>query len=290
MQNPERFLISRIDSETRADKIARTAERILSTFPRAEKRMQKAAIDPYTFTDLYGPENITRDAQEVTRLKSLFAKESGKRVGELTVGDIHEMAQILEYYVYTGINQGNWVPNCTAIKTSEYDDYKNGVDLVLEHTHQHNHTHLGLAVDVTFSQDITKKMVRIKQSIDADALSKVKYFSSEKSHMRGELSSIPRVVSAIDLPMLEDLFSFERRGAIAEHQVRAALVQDMETQLAQFTAYAERTGKQCATRLAQVYHLVQTINAPIQQRSDPEYLKKHRKTREQLDAALEIFT
>lgn len=287
--NPERSAISRVDGESRVQKIERAASRILHIYPRAEAQLKEKAIDITTFTDLYGAENIQKDTDEVTRLKREFAKSDGAQVGRLRQEDISHLAQILEYYIYKGVNEGNWIPQCTAIKTSEYDDIKNGIDLVLEHSNEHSHTHLGLAVDVTFAEDVSRKLQRIKQSIDSDELSRVKYFSSEKSHMRGELRNIPRVVSAIDLEIFEDLFTSEARGNFKEHQARAALMQDMETQLATFSTYAHRTNRRCAERLDQTHRFVQTINDPIRKRSDPEYLRKHMKAQRRLTEALEIF-
>lgn len=217
--NPERAAIRNLDSRNRTHDIADTSRLLLGQQEKVEAYMSKAALNPNQFRDLYGNEAVNDDLAYVEMRKRQFEKTAKRQYNEfLTEGDVRKLAERAEFEIFRGINSGNWIPMVKAFKTSEYDDIKWGVDMVLEFQNKEAFGHVGLGVDVTFAQDILKKFQRIKDDIDKfdgekHLLSRVKYFQSPKLGFRGELNQLTRVVIAIDLPMLEDMARAPKRNA-----------------------------------------------------------------------------
>src|SRR5690606_16988956 len=113
---------------------------------------------------------------------------------------VKQLSEITESFLLRGLNEAKWVPHCGGIKTSEFDDYINGVDLVLEYQRAENPaSHIGLGVDVTFSNNLDKKLTRIKEEIAKGTLASIKYFDSPNSHVRGQLKQVPRGVVGFDI-------------------------------------------------------------------------------------------
>ncbi|MEP7162237.1 MAG: hypothetical protein ABI747_00525, partial [Candidatus Moraniibacteriota bacterium] len=156
---------------------------------KAQALLEKEAIKPELFTDLYGSDNVARDIELVRKRREKFLG---------TGGEMKKYADVLEALIYEQIGQNDWLgPNAEAIKTSQYDDYENETDIVVEFEDQQTaqYNRLGLAVDVTFGTvEMHTKFEAIKKDIERGSLKKIKYFLSETSHIRGELSNVPRVI------------------------------------------------------------------------------------------------
>ena len=211
----------------------------------AAKVLKEGAIDINEFADLYDPKNIERDLEIVRRKEVGFAHESHKVYSE-----------VLEAVLYKQIDDGPWFGNNTrAVKTSSFDDYKNGSDIILELVETTKTlSHLSLSVDVTFG--ITTEMdkfLRIKEHIDKGTLGKISYFKSERANFRGELSQIPEVVIGVEKDLvikLADLWAGEgphkdtNKKTLDAHPVQRLIMAEILLQLHTFRTYAKNTGKQ----------------------------------------------
>ncbi|MCA9364038.1 hypothetical protein KC727_02365 [Candidatus Kaiserbacteria bacterium] len=160
-------------------------------------------------------------------------------------------ARVLEAIIHEYGELGDWFgENATTIKTSEYDDYVNGVDLVVELSDDDFSHHLALAVDVTFgSKHVHKKFQKIKEEIDAEKLAEVKYFESHG--FRGTLKQVPRIVVGAECDTVRQLAALWNSGdkaALAGHEIRNILQAEIATELETFLAYAEKNGKRNAAR------------------------------------------
>lgn len=151
--------------------------------------MDKARkVDAYrpkeeSFIDVYGEEEIKSDLAEVKRLKSLWEKETEE---EKYIKDI---SNIYEGVIIDQIEANAWLgDSCETVATSEYDDIKNGIDVVSIFSEGESKNYLGLGVDVTFASNkevLEKKFESIKQCIRSGALPTIKYFedpSTEEHH------------------------------------------------------------------------------------------------------------
>lgn len=212
-------------------------------YEKATKLSEDSAVDPERFTDLYGKENVENDLAEVERLKERFETDDTKKAADILEGIIYQHGELSDWFG----------PTAETIKTSEYDDIKNGCDLVLEFTEDDRAaSHLALAVDVTFGNNIVKeKLERIKKEIDADTLRDIKYFESENHSFRGSLQKVPRVVIGVETETVSELSAAWVRGDntyIGKSQAQYTLLEEMKIQLETFTEYAEREGHEDVAR------------------------------------------
>jgi hypothetical protein len=281
---------------TRPEEIRAIAERILKNALKVHSALDEIAFNPNTFANLYSAENVAHDLRYVAGRKADFESSSNyELIPGLTAGDIKLLAERVEYEVIRGINMGNWFEGARAYKTSEYDDIANGIDLVLEIVDNTSYGHLGLGIDVTFSQDIEKKLRRIKDEIDRydgeeNRLGRVKYFESSQVGMRGELCDLARAVVAIDLPMLDDMTRVKNdsfQGHISKH---IALL-EIQKQQGLFLEYAGRKNQKAIPALERSSGMVNMLveREDSQKRvSQSEYIR-NRRADDALVKGLEMF-
>lgn len=293
--NPEQAAIRNIDGQKRIDEIKVTAEKLLPMHTHLKEVMEMMSIHPENFGNCYDRSEINSDQQYVARMNKIFQGQAHERgPNGLTQGEVRKLAELLEYQIISGINIGKWLPGCTAIKTSEYDDIKNGVDLVLSYKQGNESGHLGLGVDISFSHNLDKKFQRIKDEIDAydgvdNMLGEVKYFSDRKAHKRTGLNGIPRVIAALDLGVMEDLGRVKNGGP--GHIARHTIVHEMEVQLAVFADYARKHNPLCMDQIMRAQNLMHNMSIVLESENtlrDSEY-RKNDKMQDVIEKGLSIF-
>lgn len=208
---------------------------------KAERILANDAINPKDFIDLYGEENVSRDLKRVESFKSKFEHDDG----------IKKVSDVLEGLVYQLGELGDWFgKNVETIRSSEYDDIINGIDLIAEFNTEDFTKHLALGVDVTFGTlSIGKKFERIKKEIDSDKLALVKYFESHG--FKGALKHVPRVVIGLEKDTIISLAALWMRNQNAElgnHFAQDILMREILEQLTAFKKYAESIGAEKAVR------------------------------------------
>lgn len=214
-----------------------------SVFERANEEIEQYAIKLEDFSDLYGEENISKDKKEVERLEAIFSQDSKE------AQQTNKLATVFEAILCEHSELSEWLgPNVFTIKTSRYDDIKNGVDGVAEfHEDNSSASHLALAVDITFSSDTSKKFERIKNEINSGKLAKIKYFKSEQMKIRGELANVPRVVIGVEartVKELADLWTSKDNRALGKHPVQFQILKEIIAELETFKNYANKIGKE----------------------------------------------
>lgn len=226
-------MLSRIDGNFEDKPLIQRAHK------KAGQLFEREAIKISSFADLYGDEVIANDEQKVARLKKVFELEKRGKIP----------ADILEAIILQEAELSDWFgPHASTIKTSEFDDFINGVDLTVEFNEpQRSASHLALAVDGTFgATTISKKFDRIKAEIDRGELATIKYFESQNSSFKGRLSFVPRVVIGVDkeaLLRLAGMWTLEEKKELAAHPISQLILLQTHAQLRAFAAYAERNGK-----------------------------------------------
>ncbi len=302
---PESAAIYNLDRKKRGDHIKETADLLLPLHPRIAAIMEKIAIKPEAFADLYGQESLDRDAAYVARRKAQFALEANKMgPNGLTHGETRNVAEILEYQVLRGINVGRWIPFGIAFKTADKDDIGGGIDLGLELQKDQQFSHLGLGIDISFSHNLQDKYLRIKQDIDTfgtvtydefgrphkNQLGVIKYYISPNSGFRGELSCIPRAVVALDLGVLEDL-SRTKNTEIAGHMAKHAIILEIEHQLAVYADYARRTNPACLDHIMRAQNFVHMMAIATDSKEKLKRSEYHKndKIEEAQERGLDLF-
>lgn len=221
-------------------------------YEKAKELFERNAINPEDFKGLleYARDNIDEDIEEIEALKNKFETDDAKMVADILEGLILEKSDNL------------FGPDIEMVKTSDYDDIKNGTDLVLE---SKDEQHLAIAVDVTFGGgSVKKKLSRIKEEIDADKLRDIKYYETEIGELgakkRRKLHGIPRVVIGVETNTVKDLSAAWVRGDdkfIGESEAQYALLEEMRLQLKTFAEYAEQVEQQEIAK--KYYHALEIV-------------------------------
>jgi hypothetical protein len=157
----------------------------------------------------------------------------------------------LEALFFEQAELSEWLgPNVETIKSSRFDDIKNGIDMIAEFLAEENEEpsavrnvlgHMGLAFDVTFANNIKEKLERVRDEIDHNNLAEVRYFHSD--HFVGKLPDIPRIVAAVDGKTANELMELwlEDKKKLAFHPVQIQILEGAIMQLKIYKQYAEKT-------------------------------------------------
>ncbi|MEI9966436.1 MAG: hypothetical protein WDN67_02135 [Candidatus Moraniibacteriota bacterium] len=162
------------------------AEKLSPAIEKAHTRTQdifkREAIDMDAFRQSAQGGGIYPDAEveaDMMRVKDLKKKFRLQETEEQEI--VHMKASVAEGLIYRGISKYGWFPQARAIKTAEYDDFVNGIDIMAEFGDDGRipQNVMGLMIDVTFSGNaLEKKFGRIKKEIREGHLATIKYFHS----------------------------------------------------------------------------------------------------------------
>ncbi|MDP2593838.1 MAG: hypothetical protein Q8P36_00655 [bacterium] len=249
--NPLRHLMNNERGTQAARGTAAQAETLNpAVFAKAERLLSEHETTLDSFTDLYGPESIARDQQYVASCETFFAKkeQEQRREGHVHAEAVNQASKVFEAMAFEGIRAHGWLgPDVVPFRTTRFDDYKNGIDLVTEIQRGEDPAeHLALAIDVTFGQKAQeRKFERIREEILKEDLGKIKYFRSERNGFRGELSMIPKVIVGIEprnvMRMSRLWANDEKKLAILPAQM--AMLEEVRDQLEAFSTFAKQNNK-----------------------------------------------
>lgn len=234
-------------------------------YEKAKKLFKKYKIELNEFKDLYGNDTIKKDEGYVKNLKKEFVKKNSPEQEE-----INKLATIFEAILYEHSELSNWLgENASTIKTSSFDDIANGVDSVVEFNEEEgSSSHLGLAIDATFSNDIRKKIQRIKKEIEQGELAKIKYFKSEKKGFRGELSQIPRVIIGANVQTIKELGELwieNENKKLGKHTIQFQILDQILIQLETFEKYANKVNQ---PEIAEIYNKAHKLILEIYEKKE----------------------
>ncbi len=245
-------------------------------YEKAHNVLMKDIICPEDFIDLYGFKNVEEDIKYVKKMEDKFKQEESLEKKELK-----KIASVLEAVVYDQVETNDWLgPDATSIKSSRYDDIKNGVDNIVEFYKEEDFSssHMALAIDETFSSDVNEKFERIKKEIKQGELAQIKYFVSDQLNIRGELSKIPRVVIGADTKIIKEvgeLWLEKNNKDLAKHPIQFLIIEEMLLQLEAFKNYAQKVNQ---PDIALIYEKTQKILQKIH--DDKKDLKNSQKSLE----------
>ncbi len=248
-----------------------------------ERLLRKASayntkrFKPDAFSDCFPLEDIKKDKDEVAQLQTIFKrgleKERERYPDDPTAGQMEKIGAITEFIV--GKHIGAWFANlATAHPTSEFDDYKNSIDIVLEYKDApQDGKYLGLGLDVTFSTNkeiINKKLDRIwNYDLREGKPASVKYFESAEKNVHGSIE-LPRVLVALDPRMVKELMRLEDKNKVEEldnHPVQIVILYQLQQQFAAFYKRAMSRDGAGHKKIANMYHVaVEQFNKVIEQK------------------------
>lgn len=212
---------------------------IKEAYERAEKVLADS-IDPREFSDLY--KDVDRDIEWVNKMDQKF-RAAARENPEL--GHFKMLAKAFEAVLYEQAEQSDWFgPDAVTIRTSRYDDYKNGVDSVVEFEEgESKASHLALAIDVTTSSHLRDKLWRIRDEINQGHLAEVKYFKSDRLNIRGQMTNIPRVIIGAQKSSVLEVINYwlnREQSKLAKHPIQLKILKETEIQLDAFQDYSLR--------------------------------------------------
>jgi hypothetical protein len=195
------------------------------------------------FIDLYSLDVVKKDYSEIA--DKLLSYNRDPQGAEL-IGHIFESA-----FLDIG-RQGQWFgEKSELVRSSKYDDIKNGVDMIATvMTPDNNARHLAIASDLTFSfQSSGEKFSRIKNNVWSGKLAEIKYFHSELLHMTGKLSNIPRTVIGLEPENLNRfLISWAREPELVGLLYGSIIMQQIAVQCDAFSRLAHKNNKGSASQ------------------------------------------
>lgn len=211
--------------------------------------MKEDALLEEDFEDLYGSVFIAQSLETVESYKTLFEQDNKITYLKSEVEDniaqskeYREYGEFLEALFYNKLGgEYGWIPNSLVWKTSEYDDYINGVDFIIETQNRE----FSLATDITFShtKSLEKKLNRIKKRITDGTLPEITFYDS--LHKEGQ-TLIPHVVFAIEKDQISGALKIWADGdntVLDNHPIKAKILLEVEAQLEAFAMYAKKLEK-----------------------------------------------
>lgn len=233
---------------------------------KAEDFLKRNYILEGDFVKLYGPDNVERDLVEVYEKREVFKKKD-EEAGPLRV-ESAKLATILEAILYSQINNAQWFgPYTKAIKASEYDDIKHGVDGILEiNQPKLSPNYVALGIDVTFSsRSIETKFNDIKDEIEKGHLTTIKYLKTKD--YQGQKANVPRLIVAVDGPTIHGLAQVWYKDApgLKDNIIRYQILKELIDQLEVFEAYARKVGQiEVADRYVEARYILLPLFSSVQ--------------------------
>lgn len=206
--------------------------------------------------------DLDEDKKEVERLKEIFEREKRMRTEERL---LHEKAMVFEAILIDSAEGAEWMgDNAYATPASDYDDYKNGIDGILEFDVEGGSSQVaGMGIDVTYGHNIKSKVGSIEREIGSGEMGHIKYFNSELSDFHGEMKNVPRFVVGCDIKTVDELINLWVDGSpsdLANHPVQLQILHQLLVQCKYFSDYAKESGQD---RVSERYDRVFKIIEPI---------------------------
>lgn len=219
-------------------------EIIEKAYEKSKEIILGSALKEDSFTDLYGEENVSKDKKYVAKMENVFEQSASEEQRYFKM-----LADVFEAIFFQQAELSEWLgKNAVTIKTARYDDIANGVDSIAEFQEEEHASHLALAIDATTSDDLGKKVGRIKEEIEKGEMARIKYFFSEhvSKHQgfgRGEKVNIPRVIIGADrnvIKELSELWLENKNKELAEHPIQFQILEEIMIQCEVFKNYAAK--------------------------------------------------
>lgn len=247
----ERFSPESIDfKRARREVLSPAMERVHAATQHELFRKPEYAIHMDEFRGIYAPEEMAKDAAYATRLEMQWANEHSEQEKHTK-----KIAEVFEGLVLFNTRGGNWFGDASVLKTTPYDDYVNGTDMIahLRNASETPQT-LALAVDVTFgTTGLKKKFNNIYKEIDENTAGSLKYYRNPSGTERGPLhNKVARVVVGVGQEVVEDLarLTIQRTAesiqVLRKHPIQALIAEQIYMQLLVAQSYARDTGRDVA--------------------------------------------
>ncbi len=202
---------------------------------------EKPTLDSFIHVEPNGRSNQRQIEEDKEHIELKKATQSSRDREERKDPELQKLAKTLEVALYDCSNELKWFgESATMYMTTDYDDFENGVDSILEFEEQSGATkHMGLATDITYNQDPSYKFSRIKNDLDAGRLGSVKYFRSKRGDYQGWLHHLPRVVIMMNREAAQVMVRGWQQGKVTQNGLmKKIILRQISLQLEKFQQYA----------------------------------------------------
>ncbi len=197
------------------------------------------------FSDVFSQSDIDVDTQAVIGIKNHFARKDGSlpEAAKTNLEHARKRSEALEIIVADQIELSDWFgSNSLFFRTTEYDDYFNGVDAVVEFNlgSQTSPERIALSIDTTSRTDtdtIGQKIDRNISKIFSNKL-EVKYFESPDldatNRYKGTIKDVVPVVIGLEAQNVNQLITnFARLIKLNEQKKDPSLDSNIRARAAQ---------------------------------------------------------
>lgn len=213
-------------------------QRLSLGLSKADQVMEEKKLELESFADSVSTQKLQRDRAYVDRLHAVFTSKELKKEAKY--------GKVLEALILDLGELASWLGENTDIaRTTEYDDWRNKVDVLLRFKRvEGGEDFLGMAVDATVSYLLRDKFDRIVQEIESGHMGEVHYV--KKDWKKGRLDNLPRVVVGVDPERVDELMQLwlqDDYEALAASPVKKLLLTQIASQLQLYHDYANKYGK-----------------------------------------------
>lgn len=215
---------------------------------------QRVRISRFEKSTLISQEAINEDSAKARRQRQKNKEgDDFLRHKDLEKFFATKRGVLAEGAIIYGMQRGNWFgENSQIVVASEYDDYFNRVDAIVEFGVEKQ---LALGIDTTISRDkIEGKLKEILDDVEDGKLATIKYYKSDS--FEGSLLNVPlcvvgasrtasaslaRNVAHLEIDIVREKEE-QAHKEIQEHQIQFTILLQIEMQLAVFIHFAEKNG------------------------------------------------
>jgi len=174
---------------------------------------------------------MPRDREYVNRLEETFSHDARSQEGR------HGYPKVLEAVLIRQIELADWFGEAAVtFQAHPFDDYANGVDLVVQWNTEYGPVRV--AIDVTIASSLEIVLDKIAKTRDGimqghsskehgvSFLSNVKYYEDPESEEQMSLDTLPKVIIGMDVDQVRDLVSKSAKALRKEPGAKADLAKD----------------------------------------------------------------
>lgn len=196
------------------------------------------------FADDYSETKITEDLEYVEETRRKIDEHNSSK-GQEKLDSFEEnfaFAEAAQAMITDRLN--NWLPDFKTIMTSDFDDLRVGIDMIMKHN---SGGYLGLAFDATVSsksETINKKLENNweKNTVRGN-VPVVKYFQDPDTKEMGRLL-VPKFIigaSAKDVNEIAKAYLAENEQSLDSHPFRLSALEQIEIQINGALSFYEKT-------------------------------------------------
>lgn len=218
-----------------------------------ETRVSRLKMDE--FIDVYGKDRVDRDKAAVAALKAKFDAELEElpESEQKSLRLSRKRGEVLEIIITEQGELSDWFgPNAMTMRAAEIDDYKRGVDLVVEFAPEDKDAQIrgGNVERIALGIDASDNPLAIARKVEANMAkimgkrppAQVSYFRSQVTDYKGRLDKVIPVVIGLEGKNMADLVglqnkvlrgidSKETNRQLADHPVQRVLLEEISAQL-----------------------------------------------------------